>query len=64
MRNSFARAMARTAFSSYKTAYPSFTDVHHFCTAGRPLLPGSGPDVSATTIALDDSSLQWLETCT
>src|SRR5215472_6441916 len=32
----------------------------------QPCLPGSGPDVSATltTIALDDSSLRWLETCT
>src|SRR5262249_3245020 len=32
----------------------------------QPRLPGSGPDVSATltTIALDDSSLRWLEACT
>ena len=32
----------------------------------QPCLPGSGPDVSATltTIALDDTSLRWLETCT
>src|SRR5215510_7127364 len=32
----------------------------------RHRLPGSGPDVSATltTIALDDSNLRWLETCT